>query len=186
MRALEIRQAHIIGVSMGGFIALELALHFPQMVEKLVLVVTSAGGAGRASPSREIMAVMMPTPGVEIGEGSRKICAAVSAPGFAESHPEEFDIFVEIARHRPLSEAGYFRQLDACRGHDVSQRLQQIEAPTLVIHGDVDPLVPLKNGLHLAETIPAARLIVYPHTGHIPEVERAEEFNHDILAFLEH
>ena len=50
----------------------------------------------------------------------------------------------------------------------------------------VAPLVPLKNGLHLAETIPGATLIVYPNTGHIPEVERAEEFNHDILDFLEH
>jgi len=186
MRALEIQHAHIIGISMGGFIALELALNYPQMLDKLVLVVTSAGGPGHVSPAREIMAVMIQPPEVEIGEAARKVCAAVSAPGFAESHPEEFDIFAEIARYRPMTEAAYFRQLAACRGHDVSQRLHQIEAPTLVIHGDVDPLVPLKNGLHLAQTIPGATLNVYPQTGHIPEVERAEEFNHDILDFLEH
>jgi len=66
-----------------------------------------------------------------------------------------------------------------------SQQVHQISAPTLVIHGDVDPLVPLENGLHLARTIPGARLIVSPHTDHIPEVECAEEFNRDILAFLE-
>lgn len=185
MRTLEIRRAHLIGISMGGFIALEFALLYPQMVEKLVLVVTSAGGPGHVSPRGEMMAAMMPTPGVEIGDAARKVCAAVSAPGFAESHPEEFDIFVEIARYRPMSEAAYFRQLAACRGHDVSGRVQQIKTPTLVIHGDVDPLVPLENGLHLAQTIPEARLIVYPQTGHIPEVERAEEFNRDILAFLE-
>ena len=185
MRSLDIRQAHIIGISMGGFIALELALNYPEMVEKLILVVTSAGGPGHVSPGHDVMAVMMPVPGVEIGEAARKVCAAVSAPGFAESKPEEFDIFAEIARYRPMSEAAYFRQLAACRGHDVSQRLHQIKAPTLVIHGDVDPLVPLKNGLHLAETIPGATLIVYPNTGHIPEVERVEEFNRDILAFLE-
>ncbi len=186
MKALDIRQAHIVGISMGGFIALELALNYPHMVEKLVLVVTSAGGPGHVSPSRDVMAVMTPVPGIEIGEAARKVCAAVSAPGFAESQPEEFDIFAEIARYRPMSEAAYFRQLAACRGHDVSQRLYQIKAPTLVIHGDVDPLVPLKNGLHLAEAIPGATLIVYPNTGHIPEVERTEEFNRDILAFLEH
>jgi 3-oxoadipate enol-lactonase len=185
MRALDIRQAHIVGISMGGFIALELALNYPQMVEKLVLVVTSASGPGHVSPGRDIMAVMMPVPGVEIGEGARKVCAAVSAPGFGESSQEEFGIFAEIARYRPMSEAAYFRQLAACRGHDVSRRLHEINAPTLVIHGDVDPLVPLKNGLYLAETIPGATLIVYPNTGHIPEVERAEEFNRDILAFLE-
>src|SRR6266702_2221815 len=186
MRALEIRQAHIIGISMGGFIALELALDYPEMVEKLVLVVTSAGGPGHVSPSREIMTVMMPTPVIENGQEAPKVCDAVSAPGFAESDPDYSVIFAEIARYRPMTEAAYFRQLAACRRHDVSQRLHQIEAPTLVIHGDVDPLVPLKNGLHLAQTIPGAMLIVYPQTGHIPEVERAEEFNHDILDFLEH
>jgi 3-oxoadipate enol-lactonase len=63
--------------------------------------------------------------------------------------------------------------------------LHQIKAPTLVMHGDVDPLVPLENCLHLAKTIPGATLIVYQDTGHIPEVERAEDFNRDILAFLE-
>lgn len=185
MRALEIGRAHIIGISMGGFIALELALLAPQLVEKLVLVVTSSGGPGHISPRREIMAVMMPVPGVEIGEAARNVCAAVSAPGFAQTHPEEFDIFAAIARYRPMSEAAYFRQLTACRGHDVSERLHEITSPTLVIHGDVDPLVPLENGLHLAHTIMGARLLVYPQTGHIPEVERAEQFNHDILTFLE-
>jgi 3-oxoadipate enol-lactonase len=182
MKALEIKQAHIIGFSMGGFVALEFALHYPQMVEKLVLVVTSAGGPRRVSPRREIMAAITPAPEVEIDEWARKACATLLAPGFAQSHPEEVEIL--SACFRPRSEAAYFRQLAACRGHDVSGRLHQIEAPTLVIHGDVDPLVPLKNGLHLAQTIPGAALIVYPHTGHIPEIERAEQFNHDILAFL--
>ena len=53
-----------------------------------------------------------------------------------------------------------------------------------MLHGDVDPLVPLANGVALAERIPGARLKVYEDTGHIPEVERADEFNADLLAFL--
>ncbi len=138
IRALDISQTHLIGISMGGFIALELAVQYPHMVEKLVLVVTSAGGPTHISPSREIMASMTPVPGYEIGDAGRKICAAVSAPGFAQSHPQEFDTFAEIARYRPMSEAAYFRQLAACRGHDVSRPVPQITAPTLVIYGDVD------------------------------------------------
>ena len=78
----------------------------------------------------------------------------------------------------------YLRQLQACRGHDVSDRLGEVSAPTLVIHGDVDPLVPLENGRVLADGIPGARLVVYDDTGHIPEVERADEFNRDLVAFL--
>jgi pimeloyl-ACP methyl ester carboxylesterase len=78
----------------------------------------------------------------------------------------------------------YLRQLEACRAHDVSGRLGEIGAPTLVIHGDADPLVPLANGLILAEGIPGARLIVYPGVGHIPEVEVDEQFNADLIEFL--
>jgi pimeloyl-ACP methyl ester carboxylesterase len=63
-------------------------------------------------------------------------------------------------------------------------RLGEIAAPTLVLHGDVDPLVPLANGEHLAQGIAGARLKVYADTGHIPEVERADEFNADLLSFL--
>jgi pimeloyl-ACP methyl ester carboxylesterase len=185
-RALGIERAGLIGISMGGFVALELALRHPELVDKLILIVTSAGGPTHVSTSPEIMRLLMPgDEDVETGAGARRVCAAVAAPGFAERHPEEMETFVEIARHRPMTKDAYLRQLAACRGHDVSDRLDRISAPTLVIHGDLDPLVPVENGRHLAERIPGAELIVYADTGHIPEVERADEFNRDLLAFLE-
>ena len=185
-RALGIRTAGLIGISMGGFVALELALRHPQLVDKLILTVTSAGGPTHVSTSPEIMRLLMPgDEEVETGAGAQRVCAAVAAPGFAERHPEEMDTFVEIARHRPMAKDAYLRQLEACRSHDVSDRLDRISAPTLVIHGEVDPLVPVENGRRLAELIRGAELIVYPDTGHIPEVERADEYNRDLLAFLE-
>jgi pimeloyl-ACP methyl ester carboxylesterase len=183
---LEIQQAHLVGVSMGGFVALELALRHPAMVDKLVLVGTSAGGASRVSPSHQTMAIMTPVAGIEIGEAAKRVCAHVSAPGFAASHLEEFEDFAEIARYRPMSEATYYGQLKACRTHDVADQLHRITAPTLIIHGEVDPLVPLENGRNLAQKIPNAQLLIYPATGHIPEVERYQEFNRDVLAFLDH
>jgi 3-oxoadipate enol-lactonase len=183
--ALHIERAAVVGISMGGFVALELTLRQPELVKKLVLVVTSAGGPTHVSTSREIMALLMPgEDDVETGEGARRVCSAVAAPGFAERHPDEIDTFVEIARHRPMRRDAYLRQLAACRAHDVSARLGEIGAPTLVVHGEVDPLVRVGNGRFLAERIPGAQLIVYPNTGHIPEVERADEFNRDLVAFL--
>ena len=183
---LGIERASPVGISMGGFIALELALRRPELVDKLILVVTSAGGPTHVSTSPEIMRLLMPGDEQhESGAGARRVCAAVAAPGFADRHPEEIDAFVEIARHRPMSRDAYLRQLQACRGHDVSDRLGAIRAPTLVLHGDVDPLVPVENGRLLAERIPGARLVVYRDTGHIPEVERADAFNRDVIAFLE-
>jgi pimeloyl-ACP methyl ester carboxylesterase len=131
------------------------------------------------------MIALMPGGGeVETGEGARRVCAAVAAPGWADAHPEEMQDFVDIARHRPMTKAAYLRQLDACRAHDVSGRLREIRAATLVIHGAVDPLVRVENGRHLAACIRDARLVEYPGTGHIPEVERADEFNRDLLAFV--
>ena len=183
---LGIERASLVGISMGGFIALELALRRPALVDKLILVVTSAGGPTHVSTSPEIMRLLMPgEEQIETGAGARRVCAAVAGPGFADREPEEIDAFVAIARHRPMTRDAYLRQLQACRAHDVSDRLDGIHAPTLVMHGDVDPLVPLENGRLLAERIEGATLIVYPRTGHIPEVERADEFNRDLIRFLE-
>jgi 3-oxoadipate enol-lactonase len=182
---LGLGRASLVGISMGGFVALELALRHPEVVDRLVLCVTSAGGPDHVSTSPAIMRLLMPgDEEEETGAGARRVCAAVAAPGWAERHPDEIEDFVEIARHRPMSKTAYLRQLEACRAHDVSGALDRIVAPTLVLHGEVDPLVPLANGVALAERIPGARLKVYEETGHIPEVERADEFNADLLAFL--
>jgi 3-oxoadipate enol-lactonase len=181
---LGIARASLIGISMGGFIALEMTLARPEFVERLVLVVTSAGGPTHVSTSPQVMRALMPgDETVESGEGARRVCSLVAGPGFAERQPEAIDEFVEIARHRPMSVGAYRRQLEACRAHDVSGRLGEINVPTLVIHGDADPLVPLENGVFLAEHIAGARLIVYEGVGHIPEVEVDDRFNADLIEF---
>jgi pimeloyl-ACP methyl ester carboxylesterase len=182
---LAIARASLVGISMGGFIALEIALARPALVERLALVVTSAGGQAHVSTSPEVMRALMPgEETLESGEGARRVCSLVAGPGFAERHPEAIEEFVEIARHQPMHVDAYLRQLQACRAHDVSERLGEIDVPTLVIHGDADPLVPLPNGRFLAEHIPGARLVVYEGVGHIPEVEVDDRFNADLIEFL--
>ncbi len=184
-RELGIERASLVGISMGGFIALELALAQPEFVDRLILVVTSAGGATHVSTSPEVMRALMPgDEEVESGEGARRVCSLVAGPGFAERHPGAIEEFVEIAQHTPMHVDAYLRQLTACRAHDVDARLGEITAPTLVLHGDADPLVPVENGRHLAAGIPGARLIEYEGVGHIPEVEIFERFNDDLMTFL--
>jgi len=185
-RELGIESASLVGISMGGFISLVLALRHPELVDRLILVVTSAGGETHVSTSPEVMRALMPdATELESGDGARRVCSLVAAPGFAESHPEAIDEFVEIALHNPMRRDAYLRQLEACRAHDVADRLGDIHTPTLVLHGDVDPLVRIENGRLLAERIPGARLIVYENVGHIPEVECADDFNRDLAAFLQ-
>jgi pimeloyl-ACP methyl ester carboxylesterase len=184
-RRLGIARASVVGISMGGFIALELALAYPDFVDRLALVVMSAGGATHVSTSPVVMRALMPgDEEVESGEGARRVCSLVAGPGFAERHPEEIDEFVEIAQDNPMHVDAYLRQLAACRAHDVADRLDDIAAPTLVIHGDADPLVPVENGRHLAAGIAGAELIDYEGVGHIPEVEAFERFNDDLVRFL--
>jgi pimeloyl-ACP methyl ester carboxylesterase len=185
LQALGESKAAIVGISMGGFIALELALRYPEMVQKLVLTGTSAGGPTRVAPGPEMLALLMQDrTGVELGELSRRSYALLMAPGYAESHPEDMERVAENARYRPQPPEAYMRQLQTVLSHNASDRLKQIQVPTLVVHGEVDPLVPVENGRYLAEHIRGAQLICYPNTGHISIVERADDYNRDVLTFL--
>jgi pimeloyl-ACP methyl ester carboxylesterase len=182
--ALGIARAHVVGISLGGFAALQFALRHADLLGRLVLVSTSAGGRAHVPPGAEIAALLSPGPGVEVGERAIHTYSRIMAPAFVAAHPEELERIAETARYRPQLPAAYMRQLQATLGHDVADTLDRITAPTLVIHGDLDPLVPPANGAYLATHITGARHIIYPGVGHIPIVERADDFNRDVLAFL--
>jgi pimeloyl-ACP methyl ester carboxylesterase len=185
LQALGVASASIVGLSMGGFIALELALRHPELVQELVLTGTHAGGPTHVAPGPEMIALLMQDrTGVEIGEFFRRVYTQLMAPGYAESHPKEMERIAENARYRPQPPEAYRRQLQTTLTHNASGQLDQIRVPTLVVHGEVDPLVPVANGRYLAEHIPGAQLICYPDTGHISIVERADDYNRDVLAFL--
>lgn len=182
--ALGIARTHVVGISLGGGVALQFALAHPERLARLILISTTAGGPTHAPASQEILALLVPQPALEVGERARRNYARIMAPGYTERHPEELERIVETARYRPQTPQSYVLQLQAALTHDVGQQLGQIQAPTLVIHGDQDPLVVPANGQYLAQHIPHARLILYPNVGHIPIIEVAAQFNRDVLAFL--
>lgn len=185
LQALGVERAHIVGISMGGYIALELTLRHPELVQKLVLTGTSAGGPTHVPPGPETAALLLQNrEGIDPGELAQRTYTRIMAPGYAEGHPEEMHRIALTARYHAQSAEAYRRQLQACLGHNVADRLQQIHVPTLVIHGEVDPLVPVANGQYLAEHIPGAQLIRYPDTGHIAIIERADDYNRAVLSFL--
>lgn len=186
LKALRVQKTHVLGISLGGFVALQFAARHPELLDKLVLISTSAGGSTHVAPGDEMTAWFMNTErDVEVGELARRNYSRIMAPGYAESHPEEIEVIAEIARHRPFGVPAYMRQFQAALGHDATQQLQHIHAPTLVIHGDADPLVVAANGEYLAQQIKGAKHIVYHNVGHVPIIENAAQFNRDVLAFLE-
>lgn len=184
LTALGIARAHVIGISLGGFTALHFALRHPDMLDKLVLVSTSPGGSAHVPPSAEIAAILTPEPGIEVGERAIRNYSKIMAAEFVAAHPEALERVAATARYRPQSGPAYVRQLRAALAHNVVDSLHRIAAPTLIIHGDMDPLVPPANGVYLATHIPGAKHLVYQGVGHIPIVERTEDFNRDVLTFL--
>lgn len=187
LRALGVARANVVGISMGGFIALELALRHPSLVSKLVLIATSAGGRTHVRP-RALMTLRFLLRALGRGEHGARTKAyypVIAGPGYFHEHPDDLEQSAEIARYRPQSTQAFRRQQRACLRHDVASSLGDIHVPTLVLHGEADPLVRVENGRYLAAHIPGARLITYPGAGHLLIAERAAEVNRAILDFLQ-
>lgn len=180
--ALAIPRAHVIGHSMGVSIALRLTLDHPDRVDRLILV------SGRAAdPAEDASRSEPPTRDTWIADPlarARARAVAVVAPGYFDRYPEQFVAVVEQERGNRMTYEGMLRQREAGREESTLPRLGEIVAPTLVIHGDRDPLVTVPHGEALAAGIRGARLRVFPDVGHRPQVERTEEFNRAVLAFL--
>jgi 3-oxoadipate enol-lactonase len=185
LHSLKLGPAYVMGWSMGGFISLELAVRNPALVDKLILVATSAGGPTHVQPAPEIGALLRRDESEDIETRVRRVFPLIAGRGYMQSHPEDLDQLVRHAQARPMALESYERQLSAVmRWGGVSDRLNQITLPTLVVHGDADPLVPYANGQYMAAHIQSAKLSTYPGAGHLLPIEAAERFNQDIIEFL--
>lgn len=183
---LQLGPTHVVGISMGGMIAQELAIRHPDLVDKLVLVSTTAGGPTAVNARPEVTALLL-SQEPDIEKRVRNTFTQISGEGYMEAHPEELDQIIQNSLAKPMSPESYQRQLGAAMVHatrGVAERLDQIAAPTLVIHGEADPLIPYENGKFLAAHIKGARLSSYPGVGHLSTLEAAERFNRDVIEFL--
>ena len=168
--ALELPSAHVVGVSMGGFIAQSVALLAPARVRSLTLIMTSTGSRLVGHPRAKVAWRGLrprPAPSAEaaidaVVESFRRI----GSPGF----PLDEERLRDLARRsleRSDDTAGVFRQLAAVLAQpDRSRRLRALKLPTTVIHGLADPLVGVSGGRALARAIPGARFVVIPGMGH--------------------
>jgi 3-oxoadipate enol-lactonase len=185
LRAIAAGPAFVVGWSMGTFISLELTLRHPALVERLVLVAGSAGGRTAVQAAPEIRALLARDENEEHGARARRTYPILAGPGYMDSHPDDLDHLARSAQVKPLPTDAYRRQLNAIvTWSGAEQRLPAITAPTLVIHGDVDPLIPFENGRAIAACVPGARLLPYAGVGHLPPIEAADRFNRDVLDFL--
>jgi 3-oxoadipate enol-lactonase len=182
--ALNAAPTAVVGLSMGGMVAQHLAIRHPELVRALVLVSTTPGGAASPAATERGRAALFLPAELEAGERARQAMTLMTAPGFTDTHPEALELAERNARQHPISADSYKRQFRAVRAHDATVGLASVAVPTLVLHGDSDDLIPLPAAAHLAANIPGATLKVYPGTGHMPQLERHEEFLADLRGFL--
>ncbi len=180
MDFLGIDDAHIYGESMGGMIAQELALRHPQRVRSLVLGCTIFGGPQAVSPSQEALITLAALASLSPEEALERGLGVFYHPSHVEEMRPLWQTYVQT---RTTPEA-YQRQLEACIAFDSYERLPQIEAPTLVINGEDDALLPAENSRILAERIPDAELVLFPNAGHLYFQERPAEAGAAVLDFL--
>jgi pimeloyl-ACP methyl ester carboxylesterase len=170
--AAGIDSAHVYGLSMGGMIALEMAIRFPERVRGLVLGGTSPGGPRAFRPNvAEFAAAALGS----VREPARHwLAGLLFSPEFRREHPDRVsELLTFFAQHRAKPH-GMTAHLWATIYHDTVSRLGQIQAPTLAMHGGRDVMAPLENSRMLVERIPDAELAVIEGTGHAYLLERPE------------
>jgi pimeloyl-ACP methyl ester carboxylesterase len=165
--ALGLETAHIVGISMGGMIAQELALAHPERIRTLTLGATYCGGPEGTLMAPEDLQML----GAAMASGNRdQVFRAMweinMSPGFREED-SRFADFAEMGAALPAPRQVILQQMRACGVHDTHQRLDRISLPTLVVHGDVDRLLGPDNGRQIASLIPGARLEMLAGVGHM-------------------
>jgi pimeloyl-ACP methyl ester carboxylesterase len=167
--ALGIPAAHVVGRSMGGFIAQALAIHHPSRVLSLTSIMSAPGGAADNVPATpEAMEALLTAPPADRdGLIEHGVWIASRLHGPAHFDPDEVRVKRARAVDRSVSTAGTARQIAAVvAARSRVEALRGLRVPALVVHGEVDPLLPVENGRRTAEAIPGARLLVLPTMGH--------------------
>jgi pimeloyl-ACP methyl ester carboxylesterase len=167
--ALEIESAHVVGASMGGMIAQTVAIHHPGRVSTLTSIMSTTGDPELPPPKPEVVAVLVTPapmdrePYIEQSIHNQRV---LSGPGYP---PDAVRARERAGRafDRGIHPAGVGRQLAAIiTSGSRKEALKSVSVPTLVIHGDADPLVPVEAGIDMANAVPGAQLLIIEGMGH--------------------
>lgn len=180
MDHLGIKQAIIIGVSMGGMVAQRMALDHSKYVNKLILVDTMSHMDKCLRMKMENGALLAERFGMEV-QARNGLPWAFSTSFINEHFDEIMNIIDDVSS---LPAGPYIQSVKACIGHDVKNQLSKILVQTLVIVGEEDILTPRYFSKVLCENIPDCRMSVIKGSGHVTPIEQADDFNKIVLDFL--
>lgn len=185
LNALGIKRAHILGVSMGGYVAQKFTIKYPQMVDKLILCSTSYGGV-KSYPIPDQTFYLMMKGGGKYNSIDRMKLAISTALNLSTIHDNE-DVLIKIAEEKmkdPQPKYAYRSQLIAGASFDAADRVNQIKSETLIIAGKGDRVLPYENAFLLNEQIQNSRVEILEGSGHLLFMERPDVTNKLIVDFL--
>jgi 3-oxoadipate enol-lactonase len=182
----EVEGAVVMGISMGGMIAQQVALTAPERVEGLALVATRPPIPRFTQPAASsIIALTRPLlPGESFRAYTRRLWSAAAAPGFAERHPEVIEELIDQTVERPTPRGPMLQQLRAMSGWGHAERLTALLMPTTIVHGEEDRFAPIANAESLYELIPGSNLLRLDGIGHLVPYEAPNVLREQLLALL--
>jgi len=185
METAGIKSAHVLGYSMGGMVAQEMALNYPEKVKGLILAATDCGITQRIKARPEVSRLFSDM--VSLGTPEAKLAAAgcLYARQTFETKTEVIQRYNEVSMRFPASQEIMAKQWAAVTQHDACSRLQNIFSPTLTLTGSEDVLIPPENAKIMAERIPDARMSAIDAGGHLFPIEQPQQFNGAVIDFLD-
>jgi pimeloyl-ACP methyl ester carboxylesterase len=194
MDKLDIETARIVGNSMGGFIGAELAIQHPERVERLVLV-AAAGLSIESIRTERTTGLRHRAENIvffTLGHIASRSATVALRPRLraallmtVAAHPAKLPGPLAAQQVLGSGKPGFSDALEAMCRYPLRDRLEKIACPTLIVWGEKDILVPVKDAAIFEELIPDSRKIIYKDTGHVSMMERPERFNSDVKAFLD-
>ena len=180
-----VRRAGVVGLSMGGMIAQELALRHPDRVHRLVLGCTHCGGSQRIPPHPNVIQRFADNKGLSPEEIIDKNLTLLVTPQFLSGESDVLKRYKERQLKAPLQpDYALKRQLEAIGGFDICERIGNIQVPTLILTAECDILVPPENGRLLSIHIPDAVEKFFAGAGHLIFLECAQDFNETVMKFF--
>jgi pimeloyl-ACP methyl ester carboxylesterase len=183
--AAGVDRAHVYGFSLGGMVAQQLALRHADRVRSLVLGATQPGGPRAVRPSDDVIAFFRRRGSMTAQEAARASVPFNYGPRCRREHRDRIAEDIRRRLDHPFPEQAYRAQMVAAALHNCFRPLKRIEAPTLVVHGRKDRVVPVANAEILTERIPGARLRILKDAGHLYATEQPDVDEEIARFFLE-
>jgi len=177
-------RVHVFGISLGGMIAQHIALRHPSRVDRLILGCTTPGGEHAVRIGRKAVFALLRASMGPVARSMRRVAPLLLSAETLRERPEVVEQWIAIALGERRRRAGFLGQFLAAGRHDAWRRLPFMTAPTLVVTGDADRLIPPENSRLLAERIPGAKLRVIAGAGHDFPSDKPEETAEIVREFL--